>query len=187
MRYIYAHAMLILIFITISCSKNDVEGKDMVVINKDYKGMPCEVYFFESWSTYQHPVTPTGPLQYEDALGRKGFYRAWMCKKNNSDYFVFFEGVENSIELSDRKLPDDASNELQFYEFTNKGGVGRKILVNDTLDKEFFYVSLPNENSYLSLVKQKKGISYEYIYNSSGLLEKAIITDFDGNVKTLDM
>ena len=34
---------------------------------------------------------------------------------------------------------------------------------------------------------QKKGISYEYIYNSSGLLEKAIITDFDGNVKTLDM
>ena len=95
MRYIYAYAVLILIFINISCSKNDVEGKDMVVINKDYKGMPCEVYFFESWSTYRHPITPTGPLQYEDALGRKGFYRAWMCEKNNSNYFVFFEGVEN--------------------------------------------------------------------------------------------
>ena len=31
MRYIYAYAMLILIFINISCSKNDVEGKDISV------------------------------------------------------------------------------------------------------------------------------------------------------------
>ncbi len=176
--------IVLLIFI-LNCSACSDEVNEMVFLNADFNNMPCEVYFFESWSTYQHPVKPTGPLEYEKALSRKGFYRAWLYKKNNEDLFVFFEGVENKVETTKIEKPDNSGAEIRFYEYIKGNGIGREISASDSLKFDSFYVSLPNIQNYLVLITQKKGISYEYVYDEAGKLIKGVITDFDGNVKPL--
>lgn len=166
-----------------ACTKKEPE---MFFLNTNYKKLPCQVYFFKSWSTYDHPVKPKGPLEYEQALSRKGFYRAWMCKKNNDDLFMLFEGIENSIEETGINKPNDEDDALRFYEPNVGQVVGRELSAVETLGHEVFYVSLPNKNK-LHLLTQNTATKYEYIYDDNGMLDSTIVTDFDGNVKTFKM
>lgn len=158
----------------------------MEFINAKFNGLLCEVYFFKGWSTYSHPVTPTGAIQYEEALARKGFYRAWMCNIHNQDFFVYFEGIENKITKTDMIKPIH-EKDMHFYTHntdTKKEELGHEISANETMNEKSFYASLPSIPDYYSLITQINGISYEYQYEQSGKLGSSKVTDFDGNVKT---
>lgn len=65
-------------------------------IRADKDGKECDVFFFKSWGSYSHPVTPVDPISYEEALRRDGFSRAWMCGPQNNRQFMLFEGVRVS-------------------------------------------------------------------------------------------
>lgn len=162
------------------------EVTNMESLKSNFKDLPCNVFFFKSWSTYEHPVSPKEPIEYEQALKRNGFYRAWMCNQNNENMFVFFEGIENKQEISEFKKPDNEKNQIRFYNIDLNNRPDNEIPGEKTLQLDSFYASLPDIDNFLVLVKQTKGISYEYVY-TGGTLKQVIITDFDGNIKTLDM
>ena len=160
---------------------------DHLVAN--YQGKPCEVYFFKSWGTYSHPVKPIDPMEFEDAIKRDGYYRAWMCVENNKNLFVFFEGIELSKKVTDIRKAEKNSNKVYIYESMIKDNnikVGRELNGNDTIKTNSFLVSLPDDTDYLTLVEQKSVVSYEYKYNDNGKLQKVLVKDFDGNTKTID-
>lgn len=166
-----------------ACSKEETE---MFFLDTNYKNLPCQVYFFKSWSTYTHPVKPKEPLEYEQALLRKGFYRAWMCKKDNADLFMLFEGIENSIEEEVKNKPTNKNDIVRFYEHNGGEVVGRELSAVETLERNVFYISMPDSNNLL-LMTQNTATKYEYIYDDTGKLNSTIVTDFDGNVKTFKM
>lgn len=181
---------IITIFIALSnmasCSN---EGKKMDHLVSSYDGKACEVYFFKSWSTYSHPVTPTGAIGYEEAMGRDGFYRAWMCNINNIDLFVLFEGVELSKNITGIEKSDQGDASIRFYESVTDGDAinkGRELNYGETLGRESFLASLCDEGKYLILIKQDVAVSYEYIYNSTGRLEEVVVKDFEGNYRKIE-
>lgn len=158
----------------------------MYAIASTFKSSNCEVFFFRSWSTYQHPVTPVDPLTVTQALSAPGFYRAWMCDKMGREYFVLFEGLESTLQATDIKVPESSStDELKFYSYTDGNGPGVRMTEKQMLDQEMFYTNLPSDSNTLTLIQLQKGISYEYLYSGDGVLEKTIVTDFDGNIKEL--
>ena len=174
---------LILLVFMVACDKQE---NTMHAIASTLKSSNCEVFFFKSWSTYQHPVTPVDPLTVTQALSSPGFYRAWMCNKMGSEYFVLFEGLESTLQATDFKVPEPSStHDLLFYAYTDGKEPGTRITEEQMLDQERFYANLPTDSNTLSLVELKKGIRYEYLYSNDGTLEKTIVTDFDGNVKEL--
>ena len=163
------------------------EEKKVELIKSIHDDMSCEVYFFKSWATYQHPVKPIGPIDYESALMREGFYRAWLCKKNGQDLFTYFEGVENKFSISKTPKKEGVENQIHFYESGKEGEPGNEISASETIGLTEFYASLPLVEKYLMHIKQKKGISYEYKYDDTGKPTQAIITGFDGRINILDL
>jgi hypothetical protein len=158
-------------------------------VNAKFQDMPCEVYFFKRWGTYSHPVTPIDPIEYEEALTRKGFCRAWMCQSSNGNQFSFFEAKKNKVELTNLIKPVKGDNELRFYEyFLRDSGpkIGRELSGSETMGMDSFLVALPDATDYLSLVVQKMSYSYQYLYDDSGALKKVILTGDDGDISTLD-
>lgn len=158
-------------------------------INAKFQGISCEVYFFKRWGTYSHPVTPIDPIEYEEALTRKGFCRAWMCQSLNGNQFSFFEVKRNKIEQTNLIKPVKGSNELRFYEYIFRDGkpeMGRELPGSETMGMDLFLVALPDVTDYLSLATQKMSYSYQYQYDDNGALKKVILTGDEGDVSTLD-
>lgn len=157
-----------------------------------YKGQQCKVYFFKSWTTYSHPVRPINPMEYEEAVTRDGYYRAWMCGADDKKKFIFFDGIELSKMATDIKKSNIKSlnvNKLEFFEpILEKGKVkvGRPLGYSETLLATSFLVAIPDDTDILILIKQKSVVSYEYKYMQDGKLEQVVVKDFDGNIKLLD-
>jgi len=158
----------------------------MYFVEKTYKDMQCKACFFKRWGTYEHPVTPLEPLNYEQALLRKGYCRAWMCPSGEKELFVYFEALQNSIEETQIAKPEDAGNSLKFYERDSSGQPGLEINASSTFNKKQFFVALPDSEKHLSLVNSKMVYNYRYIYDSSGALKRAIITNIDGEVREIN-
>jgi len=156
-------------------------------LNANFQGQSCDVYFFKTWGTYSHPVKPLNPMEFQEAISRDGYYRAWMCKKNNETLFVFFEGIEISKKVTGIPKLERSSNKIHIYESklaSGKVGVGRELTANDTIRINSFLISLPDRSEHLISVEQKSVISYEYKYHSDGKLQEVIVKDLDGKIRT---
>ena len=181
------YRQIVAILFLFTCAVSAAEEIKVEMLSANHEDMPCEVYFFKSWATYQHPVKPIDPVEYETALQRDGFYRAWLCKKSGKDVFAYFEGIENMHSITKYKKPDGAGKQAKFYRLKEDGAPGSEIAANDTIGMSEFYVSLPQVGEYLLSIKQKKSISYQYVYDNNGKPVQAIITGFDGKVSTIDL
>lgn len=156
-------------------------------LNANFQGKPCDVYFFKSWGTYSHPVKPLHPMEFEEAIGRDGYYRAWMCEKNNEPLFVFFEGIEMIKKVTNILKVKKNSDKIHIYEPRMVSGridVGRELNANDTIKINSFLIAIPNDSEYLISVEQKSAISYEYKYHDNGKLQEVIVKNFDGEIKS---
>jgi len=161
----------------------------MEYVVADFQGASCEVYFFKRWGTYSHPVKPLDPVEYEDALVRKGYVRAWMCGVSGQDQFVFLEAKKNKLEVTKVKKPSKEREALRFYEAISDNDeldLGRELSPGETISRDVFFVSLRDDADYLSIVRQKLSYSYQYIYDANNALKQVILTGDDGDVSTLN-
>jgi len=51
---------------------------------------------------------------------------------------------------------------------------------------DHFFVSLPDDSDFLSIVRQKLSYSYQYVYDTNNALKQVILTGDDGDVSTLN-
>jgi hypothetical protein len=178
-------SILLILLQALACTANSREEKNMFFIKKQLNGIPCKVYFFKRWGTYEHPVKPIGPISYPDALKAKGYCRAWMCESGENDQFLFFESIRNSVELTPIAQEKQDDNQLHFYQFQN-GIKGVEIPADKTLDRDGFLASLPNDENKLSHIQSSLGVSYRYYYSPDGKLKKVEIRNMDGELKILN-
>ncbi len=161
-------------------------------IESTYDGVPCNVYFFTSWSTYSHPVRPQDPLDLEDALNREGYYRAWMVGESGKELFVFFEAVSNNrqeTQIAPEEEQSDLAVGFVMWRAQYDGGTltkGPRISYGDALRENAFLVQQTGSGKNLNLITQTVQLSYRYIYQPDGTLKKIIITNPDGKVSELD-
>ncbi len=176
-----------ILFIVLSCNKSIETTREnaMYFVHKSLDGIPCNVYFFKRWGTYEHPVTPIDPISYAEALQRSGYCRAWMCKSDSSEQFLLFEAMRNNLELTSIKKKHVEINEPEFFSYQNDKP-GPKISAEVTLDRDRFLASLPGSDDNLSLIDTSLGYRFRYYYKPGGQLEKVEITDMTGEIKILD-
>jgi len=161
----------------------------MEYVVADFQGASCEIYFFKRWGTYSHPVTPLDPVEYKDALVRKGYVRAWMCGATGQEQFVFLEAKKNKLEVTKIKKPSNEKDVFKFYEVmpdSDELGLGRELSPGETISRDLFFVSFRDNTDYLSIVRQRLSYSYQYVYGSNGALKKVILTGDEGDVSTLN-
>ena len=161
----------------------------MEYVVSDFQGASCEVFFFKRWGTYSHPVKPLDPVEYEDALVRNGYVRAWMCGISGQDQFVFLEAKKNKLEITKVKKPSKKREMLKFYEAISDNDeldLGRELSPGETISRDVFFVSFSDDADFLSIVRQKLSYSYQYIYDANNALKQVILTGDDGDVSTLN-
>ncbi|MBX3622959.1 MAG: hypothetical protein KF891_23560 [Rhizobacter sp.] len=152
---------------------------------------PCEVYFFKSWTSYAHPVTPVDPMYLEDALQRGKYQRAWMCRAQGEPRFMQIETIASQARPV--ALPEGApaaGPAARFFEA--RGSVehpqlGRPLQPDDLAAAETFIAVLPEAAASQPLwVAQKVQASFRYRYRDNGALESVTITNPEGKVNVLD-
>jgi hypothetical protein len=164
--------------------------RQMDHIAKQLEGAACEVYFFESWSGYSHPVRPVNPQTYEEAIRKPGYYRAWLCQAGAESRFVMFEGIEQGSRPYLGRLPTDVADGTAFFRVTgsdNEVQVGPALRLADVFDAQD-YVSVTRTRdsaSVATLVHAKVRLRYRYRYDDNGALTLVEITNADGVVKEL--
>jgi len=164
--------------------------RQMDHIERDLEGAACEVYFFESWSGYSHPVRPIHPQTYEEAIRKLGYYRAWFCRAGGEARLAMFEGIEQRSTAYLGRLPTDVAYETAYFRVTGTddeaqlGPVLRPPEIFDVQD----YVSVtrtPTSGPVATLVHARARLRYRYHYGSNGALTRVEITNADGVVKEL--
>ncbi len=178
---------LVILFVALSCRSPvaSIPENGMYSFGKSLDGIPCRVYFFKRWGTYEHPVRPLDPISYGEALQRSGYCRVWMCESGNKEQFLLLEAIRNNLQLTPIKKNPGENTELEFFEY-QKDQAGRKISGDVTLGRDRFLVSLPDSPDYLSLVNTSPGYRFRYYYESNGKLKKVKITNMEGEVKLLE-
>lgn len=158
-----------------------------VSVTKDNK--KCEVFFYERWAGYSHPVKMIGPLDFTEALLRGNYQRAWMCGSEPRSLFTLLEGI--SVEgLQGASLkPDDL---LAFFSVREENGgepvKGEEVSLQDAFALEIFFIVLKGPDGKVSstLIRQKKYSQFEYFYDASGKMTRLRVTDMFGDSKELD-
>lgn len=151
---------------------------------------PCEVFFFKSWATYQHPVTPVGPLSLEKALMRKSHYRAYMCDSTNGKLFVRFDLIELEAkrgEATSEILQSDYPVVIYEAKASGQGYVaGDRIRLNQILERDHYFVGSGGPSaSRPKLVGERLAMQYLYKYEPDGRLGSVVIQRLDGETRKL--
>lgn len=156
-------------------------------INSAIEEKPCQVYFFESWSTYTHPVKPIKPLYFEQAILLKAYYRAWLCQTGpETKQFVLFENVVNQLKETDiSKSHIKKESPVSLYAVIEDDGsilAGEEIELKDSLMSGNYLVSVSDGKQNLILINQVIHKSFRYLYRSDGSLQNATVTNSEGKV-----
>lgn len=145
---------------------------------------PCEVYFFGSWSTYRHPVTPTGAIHLEQALTRARYYRAWLCDEGRQRRFVYFEAVSQKREAVDLALPGGVAVAYLPRPGPGPAAIERPLKAAELLSVDEFIIGDAERKA--QRVRQKVVYRYLYRYRPDGGLLSATVTNVDGKVTVLN-
>jgi len=152
--------------------------------------MPCEVYFFEGWTSYSHPVTPVRPLFLEQALRRSKYQRAWMCADQGAQRFVLLETVENhasTIELqSGAVTTTDAVKAFEASSALGSTALGRPLQLGETIAAKEFIAALPGNEANTLKVSQKVISSFRYRYKADGALASVTMINPEGKTNVLE-
>ncbi len=161
-------------------------------IERQLDGRVCEVYFFESWGSYDHPSGPIGPLSYEDAIGRPSYYRAWLCGTPEERIFVMFEGMEQRRRAYPKWTLPMPSEGRSFFKVSLRGEgdveVGARMTLPETFDA-IDYLEVRQENGGVtgaSVVHARVRLRYRYRY-AKGVLTEVETTNSDGVIKVVPM
>ncbi len=143
---------------------------------------PCEVYFFKSWATYRHPVTPKGPIYLEQAITGRAYYRAWMCPEGDQRRFVYFEKVSQERQAIDLVLPAGD----HFAYLPRKGveppAVERPLKPAELLSVDEFIIGSGTADRQAQRVRQKVAYTYRYRYKPDGSMLSYTIDNREGKV-----
>ncbi|HLA80923.1 MAG TPA: hypothetical protein VJP78_04715 [Thermoleophilia bacterium] len=161
---------------------------------RTFRDQPCELYFFQSFSGYSHPVKPVKPLSWREALTRQGFCKAYMCAAKFGPALVFFKGQSfdrSPVELS-VPLRSNAVSE-RFFAVVREGesiALGKEIEPQRAVDSdEYLRAVFPQGTEALhrvELVKIAAWYSYEYFYDEDAVIVKAIIRN-DRHTNVLEL
>lgn len=150
----------------------------------------CQVYFFESWATYSHPVTPVRPLFFEQVVQRDNHCRAWMCGEGAKKQFVMFESVANErVPLKEGGGNLAAAETVGVFVATPEGKTvhaGAHLKQGDIIGREQYVATWRDGEPKSAWITQKLNYRYRYHYRPDGSLLKVVITNADGDVTTLD-
>ncbi|MCF6212366.1 MAG: hypothetical protein L3K24_17295 [Gammaproteobacteria bacterium] len=164
-------------------------GTDSISTTLD--GQTCTVYFFTSWSTYSHPVTPIEPLLWEDALMRDNYYRAWMCQEHGEERFVLFERINNQRKVvASGSMVGDLPTQVGSFELIEDGiriSAGNPITCKEAFLRERFLNRGEASNAYLEQLAPVVDLSYRYHYDTDGLLRTVTIVNIEGKTSILNM
>ena len=163
------------------------------MIESELDGSRCQVAFFETWSTYAHPVTPQKPLTLRQALMRDKYHRAWQCEVNGEPLFVLFEAVENSVQNKPGASRQPAGPEptLQFFSASDRmsatpgNGTPAPLAPGQALRQASFGVQGLDDTSVIHWFDQKVNLSYRYRYKPDGRLDTATIVNPEGRKQVL--
>jgi hypothetical protein len=174
--------------------KDDIAGlgHDMNHIDKKLENVPCEVYFFSSFSGYSHPIRPTNPMPFEDAI-RKGHYaRAWMCGTDDDRLFVMFEVIEQKRRPYEGRLPPVKSDEAGYFVAQDAGEgkieAGAPLTPAEIFDAKDYVEILTAEGGAQTgtVVRARVQMRYRYRY-AKGVLNEVETTNNDGVVKIVPL
>ena len=154
-------------------------------IEGSLEGKPCEIFFFESWGTYSHPVTPVRPLFFEQTLLLGKYYRAWMCTEGNERRFVYFEAVTNRRQAIEAGPSVSRFSVYLPREGANPPAIDRPLALGEIIGLGEYIAATPADKGQTALIRQKVSFSYRYRYKPDGSLLSATITNPEGTVSVL--
>jgi hypothetical protein len=156
-------------------------------------GRPCDVYFFESWSGYAHPVKPEKPLPYRAALKRSGFCRAYLLPSPEGPLMVRFKCVRYARTRVSVDVPGlQTANVERYFEVTRgKDDVraGREMTASLAIEAEEFLSISPSQQGKSTYEAELAKIEHWYVYDyqyDRGELVRAVI-DNGSRKNTLEM
>jgi hypothetical protein len=150
-------------------------------------GLDCEVYFFRSWGTYAHPVTPIDPLFLEQALLREKYQRAWMCHDQGERRFVLLETIENKANTIALQGGAPASGDTpRFFALEPGSQLGAPLESHAAVAADEFVAMLPGPSAVPLHVTQNVMSSFRYRYRDDGRLATVTATNRDGKVNVLE-
>ena len=160
-------------------------------INRQLGQLTCEVYFFESWSGYGHPIKPEGPHMYEEAITMPQYYRAWLTNFGTERRLVLFEGIKQIMEPYSDSILEGNPNVLSFWHAvqTDSGfRIGEKMTIEDVFDAQNYFRFPGSEfaGGKALLVRSIVRLRYRYHYHANGNLLRVEITNADGKVSSID-
>lgn len=170
-----------------------MEDNGTLSIKELIDGVEYETYFFESWSTYAHPVTPVGPQTFENAVRGEVYYRASIREVAGRDQFEHFTKIAlHSEPLDLAGLDLTATAGTRFYDVDERSGepwVGGAIDVEAAAGRErFVVIEFDRAGRPVSgrVVRQEVEYAYHYTYEPSGALKEIRIEGADGTVRVLE-
>ena len=174
---------ILLVFGNVTWGGNREVYERQKIIN----GVPYPTYFFATWSGYEHPVRPELPLIYAETQNKRVYYEASFNMESDEPLFIFFEKIElvrEPFELADRDSVREEGDRYFLISRVNDTVVpGRKIRIEDTLDlNEYIHIEfdLDSKAQRSEIVRKKSFFSYEYKYDSNGLLKQVVVVNREG-------
>ena len=147
------------------------------------EGVPCEVYLFERWGGYSHPVLPVDPLTLEESLLTSSLCRAYVRELGGEPLMVRFACyAAHSHEL-------DACTDLApgCYAVEDAGdgsprpGAPLDRIAAAMSDRRVLVKQRQPGGSTTSVLRELKwAYSFEYEYDSHGVLQAAFGVGEDG-------
>lgn len=184
--------MVAIWLVPLASVRSEASMEDKVwMIDSELDGQPCQVAFFESWTSYAHPVTPQQPLTLYQALKRPKYYRAWKCDVNGKPLFVLFEAVENTpgAKPAGAQPASGAEPRLSFYssgEGVPASTAARvRLQPGQALRQPSFGVQGVDNTAVIHSLEQKVNISYRYRYKVDGRLDTVTIVNPEGRESVL--
>lgn len=163
---------------------------------KMFRGKEHDRYYFKSWTTYDHPVRPTGPLSYPQTQHPSyegSYYEVIMDTSRGQPLFVFME--EFLVHRTPFVFPVSKHvNGAGEHYFTvlhsgEKVVIEKEVGIKGTVDlPEYVHVTVGDTGQIVlsEIVKKTSDSSTDYFYNEPGLLKKVAMTKHDHSQSILD-
>ena len=159
-------------------------------VERQLDGESCRVFFFRAWSGYSHPVRPTLPCTYEEALASKTYYRAWLAGTTEHPRFVLFEGMAQTFDPYVGEIRASEVSAGRFHRAVKTDGgltVAGPLSIEETFDVSEYVLTadVGSPPTPPRLVRRTVRYRYRYRYSASGALTSTAITNQAGKVTVI--
>lgn len=148
------------------------------------EGEPCEVYLFRRWGGYTHPVLPGDPLTHADALRTPSLCRAFVREIDGEPLMVRFSAFaarDSELTLPAPPPPGVYSVELLADGSVTAGKPLDRIAAAMTNQMVIVEEGTPDSPVKVTLRQLRWAYTYDYTYNSGGVIEQVNLSDDEGS------